>query len=103
MPARFDLGKKPHLGYTDSVLDRAAHLRHDAAALSGIEADPRAHALVVGGELVVARRGAPFGDPAFPLSLAGVFAPTREHVFLGLLDGAPLFGHSIDPEVAEAL
>src|ERR1700726_3666934 len=103
MPARFDLGKKPHLGYTDSVLDRAAHVRHDPAALTACRADPRARALVIGGELVILRKGPPLNDPAFPLQLAGTLAPPREQVFLGLLDGAPLFGLAIDPDTADAL
>jgi len=103
MPARFDLGKKPHLGYTDSVVDRAAHLRHDPAALEALASDPRARTFVVGGEFVVLRKGAPLNDPAFALAFAGALAPQREQVFLGLHDGAPLFGVAIDPEAAEAL
>src|SRR5579859_402281 len=103
MSARFDLGKKPHLGYTDSALDRAAHVRHDEAVLAGLEADPRARALIVGGEWVVARNGVPFNDPAFPLKLAGSLAQSRERVFLGLHDGAPLFGIAIDPDAIDAL
>jgi NAD+ diphosphatase len=103
MSARFDLGKKPHLGYTDSALDRAAHVRHDEAVLAGLEADPRARALMVGGEWVVARNGAPFHDPALPLKLAGSLAQSRERVFLGLHDGAPLFGIAIDPDAVDAL
>jgi NAD+ diphosphatase len=103
MSARFDFGNKPHLGYTDSVLDRAAHLRHDAAALAALEADPRGRAVVIGGEFVVLRKAAPISDPAFTLVAAGAFAPPREQVFLGLLHGAPLFAVAIDPDAAEAL
>ena len=103
MPARFDLGTKPHLGYTDSVVDRAAHLRHDPAALAVLATDPRARTFVIGGESVVLRRGAPFGDPAFAAALAAALGPQREQVFLGVLDGAPLFAVAIDPQVAEAL
>jgi NAD+ diphosphatase len=103
MPARFELGAKPQLGYTDSVLDRAAQLRHDAAAMAALEADPRARAFVIGGELVVLRQGAPFHDPAFAVALAGAFAPKSEQVFLGLHDGAPLFAVAIDQFAAEGL
>jgi len=103
MPARFDLGNKPHLGYTDSVLDRAAELRHDPAALAALEADPRARALVIGGELVVVRKGAPLNDPAFTLAQAGALAPPRERAFLGRRDDAPLFAVAIDPDAAAAL
>src|SRR6266853_562808 len=103
MPARFDLGAKPHLGYTDSVLERAAELRHDPAAIAALEADPRARAFVIGGELVILRKGAPSNDPAFTLALAGAFGPKREQVFLGRHDGAPLFAVAINPDAAEAL
>jgi NAD+ diphosphatase len=103
MPARFDLGKKPHLGYTDSVVDRAAHLRHEPAALEALACDSRARTFVVGGEFVVLRKGAPLNDPAFALAFAGALAPQREQVFLGLHDGAPLFAVAIDPEAVEAL
>ena len=103
MPARFDLGIKPHLGYTDSVVERAAELRHDPAAMAALEVDAQARAFVIGGELVIARKGAPFNDPTFSLALANTLAPTREQVFLGRHAGAPLFGVGVDPDAAEAL
>jgi NAD+ diphosphatase len=103
MPARFDLGAKPHLGYTGNLLDRAAELRHDAAAMAALEAEPRAHTFVIGGELVVTRPGAPYHDPAFTFAQAAALAPARERVFLGRHDGAPWFGVAIEPEAAEAL
>ena len=83
MPARFDLGTKPHLGYTDSVIERAAELRYDPAAMAALEVDAQARAVVIGGELVIARKGAPFNDPMFSLALANTFTPMREQVFLG--------------------
>ncbi len=64
MSARFDLGTKPHLGYTGSVVDRAAHLRHDPASHAALATDPHARTFVIGGERVVLRKGAPFSDPA---------------------------------------
>ena len=103
MPARFDLGTKPHLGYTDSVVDRAAELRHDPAAVAMLEADRRARAFVIGGERVVMRKGEPYGDPTFTLAAAETVSPKQELVFLGRHDGAPLFGIAIDPDAAEAL
>ena len=62
MSPRPDLGPKPQLGYTASLLDRAAHRRGEAAALA---ADPRVGAYVVGGELVIARKRDSGGDPLF--------------------------------------
>src|SRR5258708_1461690 len=103
MPARFDLGAKPHLGYTDSALDRAAYLRYDPATLEALAADQRARIWVVGGEHVILRKAARLDDPAFALPAAAAFAPHREQAFLGLHKGAPLFAVAIDPDAAEAL
>jgi len=103
MTVRFDLGTRPHLGYTDSIVDRAAQLRNDPAAMAALAADAQARAFVIGGELVIARKGAPFHEPAFPLAQAGSFAAAREQVFLGRHAGAPLFGIGIDPDAAAAL
>src|SRR6516162_3428941 len=103
MTVRFDLGAKPHLGYTDSVVERAAELRHDPTAIAAFEFDARARTFVIGGELVIARKRAPFNDPMFPLALANALAPTLEKVFLGRHAGVPLFGVGLDPEAAEAL
>jgi NAD+ diphosphatase len=101
MPARFDLGPKPHLGYTGSTLDRAAELRHDAAAMAAFEADPRGRTFVIGGDLVVLRKGDPHNLPDHHRGAA--LAPAREHVFLGRRDGVPLFAVAIDPAAAEGL
>src|SRR5215470_9345053 len=107
MSARFDLGKRPHLGYTDSVLDRAAQLRHDAAAIAALAADPRARTLVIAGELVCLHKGEPFNDPTFTFTRAAALASgpdrVREQVFLGRNGDAALFAVAIDPESAEPL
>jgi NAD+ diphosphatase len=100
MSPRPDLGPKPQLGYTASLLDRAAHRRGDAAALA---TDAQAGAYVVGGELIVTRKRDAGGDPLFTLADAHALAPARESVFLGLCDGLPRFGLGIDKDAAEAL
>ena len=56
MSPRPDLGPKPRLGYTASLIERAAELRANAGALATLENDSRARAYVVGGEMVVLRR-----------------------------------------------
>ena len=91
MSPRPDLGPKPRLGYTESLISRAAELRTDAPALAALENDSRARAYVVGGELVVLKRAADIGDPLFTL------AETRQ------LEGAPRFAVALDPATAEAL
>lgn len=103
MPARFDLGTKPPLGYADGIIDRAAELRYDPRAIAALEADGRARTFVISDELVIARKGAPFNDPAFSMALAGALAPKQEQVFLGRNGGTALFAIAIDPDAAEAL
>jgi len=100
MNRRPDLGPKPHLGYTASLIDRAAHRRNEAAALAS---DARAGAYLVGGELIITRKRGEGGDPLFSLAEARALAPARETVLLGFLDGAPRFGLGIGKEDAEAL
>ena len=100
MSPRPDLGPKPHLGYTASLIDRAAHRRLDEAALIG---DARSGAYVVGGEMVITRKREGGGDPLFTLADARALAPPRGSVFLGLADGVPRFGFGIAKEAAEAL
>src|SRR5258707_1384320 len=103
MTVRFDLGAKPHLGYTGSVVDRAADLRQDPTAIATLEAEGRARTFVICGEFVIARKGTPFNDPTFPLGAAGAFATAREQVFLGRSGDAALFAVAIDPDAAEPL
>ncbi len=107
MTARFDLGVKPYLGFTDSVLDRAAELRHDPAGMAAMAADPRARTFLIAGELVCLHKGEPFNDPAFTFAQAAalVSGPDRLHeqVFLGRNGEAPLFAVAIDPETAKRL
>ena len=91
MSPRPDLGPKPRLGYAESRIERAAELRTDQAALDRLAADPRAGAYIVGGEVIVAKKAAPVGDPLFTLAEARAFGPAAETVFLGFMDGAPRF------------
>lgn len=107
MSARFDLGTTPHLGYTDSVLDRAAGLRHDPAAIAALAADPRALTFVIAGELICLHKVEPFNDPTFTFAQAAalVSGPDRMHeqVFLGRNGEAALFAVAIDPDAAGTL
>jgi NAD+ diphosphatase len=98
-----DLGPKPHLGYTESPLSRAAEQRTNAAAMRAFADDPRAGAYAIGGELIVMRKGAGLNEPLFTLQEARALDGATETVFLGLLDGAPRFGVSLAPDTAEAL
>jgi NAD+ diphosphatase len=104
---RFDLGTRPYLGFTGSVLNRATELRTDPAAIAALAADPCARTLVAAGELVCLRKDEPFNDPTFTLAQAAALAPgpgqMREQVFLGRDDSGSLFAVAIDPAAAEAL
>jgi NAD+ diphosphatase len=111
MSPRPDLGPRPRLGYTASLIERAAERRTDAAGLAALENDPEARAYVAGGELVVLNKAAdvhdsshdPLHDPLFSLAQARKLGRTAEIAFLGLLAGAPRFAVALDPAGAEAL
>lgn len=103
MSPRLDLGPKPHLGYTDSRIERAAERRTDDAEIARLKADPRARAYVIGVELIVMKQGAPRNDPLFTLDEARALGAVTETVFLGLDDGLPRFGVGISAAAAETL
>jgi NAD+ diphosphatase len=103
MSPRPDLGPKPRLGYTASLIERATERRADAAALAALENDPRARAYVVGGEMVVLNKAAEVHDPLFTLAQARGLGHTAERVFLGLIESAPRFAVALEPADAEAL
>ena len=48
---------------------------------------------MIGGDLIVMKKGAPLNDPLFTMAEARALGPANETVFLGLLDGAPRFGY----------
>jgi NAD+ diphosphatase len=103
MLSRPDLGPKPHLGYTDSIIDRAAARRGDEAGLAALAADPHAGVYLIGGELIITKRRGEGGDPLFTFAEARALAEPRETVFLGLAQEAGRFGFGIAPARAEEL
>jgi NAD+ diphosphatase len=103
MPFRSDLGPKPRLGYSDSRIARAAELRPNATAIAAMSNDPEAGTYVIGGDWIVMKKGSPLHEPLFTLAEAQLLSAATETIFLGLLDGAPRFGHGLAPQVAEAL
>lgn len=97
---RPELGAWPALGYVDSPLDRACHLRAGAADLLD---HPHARFYLLGGELVVLRGEGPVFDPLFERAEAEARG-RGESVFLGIEgDGAPRFAKGFDPGLREAL
>src|ERR1043165_6277012 len=103
MSARPNLGPKPLLGYTANHLARVAERRGDAAFIAAREADKRAAAVTVGGELIVLKRSANGFDALFSPHEVRALAPTAETVFLGLSDKTARFGIALDPEATKAL
>jgi NAD+ diphosphatase len=103
MPPRPDLGPKPHLGYTDSRVERAAELRTDPAALGAMMDGPQAGAYVIGVDLIVMKKSAAGNDPLFTIGEARALGAATEHVFLGHVGGAGRFGHGLAADAAEAL
>ena len=103
MPPRLDLGPKPLLGYTDSILARVAERRSDAAFLAACAADARCGTFAIGGELIVMRKTADGHDPLFRAEEIRALAPVTETVFLGLAGEAGRFGMALDPEATKAL
>ncbi|MBV8837415.1 MAG: NADH pyrophosphatase, partial [Alphaproteobacteria bacterium] len=103
MSPLFDLGPKPQLGYTASVLSRVAERRSDAPFLAACAADGSANTFAIGGELVVMRKTRNGPDPLFRSADAHALAPTAETVFLGVNGKAGLFGVALDPEATKAL
>jgi NAD+ diphosphatase len=103
MSPRPDLGPRPHLGYTQSPIDRAAERRLDPGWVASCLNDSDARAYVIGGESIVLKKGDGLHDPAFTPDEAQALGAATETVFLGLLEGAPRFGIGIAPASAEAL
>ena len=106
-----ELGPKPRLGYTASLLDRMAQRRDDELAIKKLSEHARAGVYVTGGELIVLKSaGAQAGDqagqtydPLFSAAEANALGAVRESVFLGAVNEAPRFGFGLDPQAAEAL
>ncbi len=99
-----DLGPKPRLGYTQSLVDRVAERRKEEPWLKSVAADPRSATYVIGSELIVLkRRGEESFEAAFTPAEARALAPVVETVFLGVIDGEARFGVGIAQEAAEAL
>ena len=103
MPLRLDLGPKPHLGYTQSLIDRAADRRLDAAWLGVCANDAHTGVYVIGGEMIVLKKSSGVHNPLFTPDEARTLAPNTETIFLGTIDGAARFGAGLKPADAEAL
>jgi NAD+ diphosphatase len=103
MSPRPHLGRKPGLGYTASIIDRAVDTRADRVALAALRHDEHARIYLIGGEMVVLHKAAGIHDPLFSLDEAHALGATAETIFLGLRQNAPRFAIALEPAAAEAL
>jgi NAD+ diphosphatase len=100
----YDLGPRPHLGYTESRIDRVAERRLDKTWLNEQFNAPNAAAYVIGGELIVLKKtGSEVHDPDFSPAEIRELPPVTEQVFLGVFNGAARFGIGITQANAEKL
>ncbi len=103
MSSRPALGPKPRLGYAQSRLERGAELRGDAAAMERLAGEQHSGAYVIGGELIVMKKGATLNEPLFTMAEARALGAASETVFLGSLNGDARFGYAVAPAMADAL
>src|SRR6202011_2506189 len=96
----FPLGKP---AFVTDILDRAAHLRGDDAKLMALEGHRDARAYVVHRDSLVVKQEA--GGPRALLGIdeALTFGANPGTIFLGLRDGAPMFGMGISAAAVEKL
>ncbi|HZC97132.1 MAG TPA: NUDIX-like domain-containing protein, partial [Bradyrhizobium sp.] len=93
----FPLGQP---AFVTNILDRAAHLRNNDEKLLALEGHPNTRAYVVHRDSLVVKH-----DPAGPRVLLAIdealkFGANPGTVFLGLRDGAPVFGMGIGAPAA---
>ena len=97
-------GPWPDLGYADSALDRAAHMRNDPRLLNDYAARESSGFYLIGGETVLLKRSGDTFDPMFSPREIAALPCGPDRVFLGLVDGAEArFGLPLSQETIEAL
>lgn len=96
----FPLGQP---AFVSHILDRAAHLRGDDAKLFALEGRPDARAYVVHRDSLVVRQGADGPRALLTIDEALKYGANPGTVFLGLRDGAAVFGMGIGAAAVEKL
>jgi len=96
----FPLGKP---AFVTHILDRAAHLRSDDTKLMALEQRRDARAYVVHRDSLVAKQEAEGPRALLTIDEALKFGANPGTIFLGLRDGAPLFGMGISAAAVESL
>src|ERR1700758_759780 len=96
----FPLGRP---AFVSNALDRAAHLRSKDDKLMAMESDSRSRAYVVYRDSLVVKRDGESTRALLTIDEALKFGANPGTVFLGLRDGAAVFGMGISSAAAEKL
>jgi len=97
---KFPLGQP---AFVTNILDRAAHLRSNEEKLFALEGRPDARAYVIYRDSLVVKQAETGVGALLSIDEALKFGANPGTVFLGLRDGAPVFGMGIAPAAAEKL
>jgi NAD+ diphosphatase len=96
----FPLGKP---AFVTNVLDRAAHLRNKEEKLFALESNPASRAYVVHRDSLVLKKEANGPRALLSIEEALKFGANPGTIFLGLREGAAVFGMGISPAAVEKL
>src|SRR6201996_2990398 len=96
----FPLGQP---GFVNNILDRAAHLRNNDEKLMAMESDPRSRAYVVHRDSLVVKKEGEATRALLTIGEALKCGANPGTIFLGLREGAPMFGMGISAGAAEDL
>jgi NAD+ diphosphatase len=96
----FPLGKP---AFVTNVLDRAAHLRNNEEKLFALESDPASRAYVVHRDSLVVKKEANGSRALLSIEEALKFGANPGTIFLGLREGAAVFGMGISSAAVEKL
>src|SRR5215470_19918705 len=96
----FPLGQP---GFVNNILDRAAHLRTRDERLMALESDPRSRAYVVHRDSLVVKKDGDGSRALLSIDEALKLGANPGTIFLGLRDGAAIFGMGISQAAAEQL
>ena len=96
----FPLGQP---AFVTNILDRAAHLRGNDEKLLALESQPNSRAYVVHRDSLVVKREAGGARALLAIDEALKFGANPGTIFLGLRDGAAVFGMGISATAAEKL
>jgi NAD+ diphosphatase len=96
----FPLGQP---AFVTNILDRAAHLRGNDGQLLALESHPNSRAYVVHRDSLVVKREGETSRALLSIDEAHKFGANPGTIFLGLRDGAAVFGMGISPAAVEKL